>query len=545
MRPLASQRRPPNILLIVTDQQRADTIAACGNPVIRTPALDRLVREGAVFNRAYCASPVCVSSRCALLTGLPPHASGCVDNQATPRHVDNLPKRLTAAGYQAHGVGKMHLFPDSYGKWGFESRDTSEEHIGDGDDYARFLVENGFDHVIDPHGVRSEYYYLPQPSQLPDRLHHTRWCADRSIDFLNRRDRDRPFFLMTSFIKPHPPFESPVPWNRLYRPLDVDPPDVQAGDDDLWTYWNRAQNRYKYTAAGRDRLLERTRIAAYYAAISYIDYQISRMFEVLGSEMDNTLVLFTSDHGEFLGDFGCHGKRSMLDPAARVPLLARWPGRIAPGRGVDSAASLIDIVPTALRAAGCADWSVHREGTDLVELSHSPRPDRTVYAQYQQGRFALYMAANATEKYVYSAADERAWWLLPGGANRLREADVTGSPSFSARFEMLERDLQDRFDRDGYTVAASGNSWVCYDPPKLPESPTAGLLVQDPGELVEAVEQLPEAYRREMPPNDYLLLGTPAPFKPAPPILTPIDIRSIDRDPAPAQQAATSQTGVA
>jgi len=165
-------------------------------------------------------------ARTALATGLPPHRTGVTDNMPMPQDVPSLMERLHEHGYQTHAVGKMHFTPDPYRLWGFESRDVSEE-LMEPDDYRSFLNENGYGYVHDIHGVRSEYYYLPQPSQLPARLHHTTWVADRSIDFLKRRDRGRPYFLWASFIKPHPPFENPVPWNKLYRAAEMPAPSAR------------------------------------------------------------------------------------------------------------------------------------------------------------------------------------------------------------------------------------------------------------------------------------------------------------------------------
>jgi arylsulfatase len=248
-----TQHTRPNILLIMTDQQRWDTIAALGNPIIRTPALDSLVGGGTTFTNAYTPSPVCVSARCALLTGMAPHRTGCTDNMPMSQHLPSLMDRLQEAGYQTHGVGKMHFTPDSNELWGFESRDISEEISAldtETDDFRHYLGENGYGYVDEPHGVRSEMYYIPQPSQLPAHLHNTAWVADRSVDFLARRDPERPFFLWTSFIKPHPPFESPTPWNKLYRAAEMPPPFRPEGFESLLSYWNRVQNRYKYRDHG-------------------------------------------------------------------------------------------------------------------------------------------------------------------------------------------------------------------------------------------------------------------------------------------------------
>lgn len=501
-----------NILLVVTDQQRADTIHALGNPTIRTPVLDRLVRQGTSFDRAFTPSPVCVSARCGLLTGLPPHVTGCVDNFGIPRDIPNLPTRLGKLGYQTCGVGKMHFSPDQYGPWGFDHRDTSEEEPGPGDDYVEFLKENGYGHVAEPHGVRSEYYYVPQPSQLPAHLHHTHWVADRSIDFLRKRDRNRPFFLMASFIKPHPPFENPLPFSKLYRTPAMKPADYRAGDEAYWTYWNRAQNRFKYFDGGRDTLMERTRRAAYYGCISFIDQQLGRILSALGDDLDDTLVIFTSDHGEFLGDYGCVGKRSMLQPACAVPMIASLPGRIPAGQRVRVPTTLLDVMPTCLRLAGEAHWHVHEEGEDLVHLAQRPTDfqSRTVYSQYQRGRFALYMAATAEEKIIRSAPDEKTWYLTVT-ADPMRETmvnDLIGKAAMESR-------LIDRFEQADYTQAVDGRGWTRYEPPVLPESPDAGLLVQDTSAVVESLEEIPQYVNSATRPvkDPYLLLRTPDPFR--------------------------------
>ena len=149
--------KTPNILILMTDQQRSDTIAGLGNSTIQTPALDRLVAEGASFTSAYFPSPVCVASRCSFLLGQWPHQTGCMDNAPMPQERMSLMEYLQAAGYQTHGIGKMHFTPDRRKLWGFETRDFSEEGAGP-DDFTEFLGEHGYEHVVAPHGERSEYY---------------------------------------------------------------------------------------------------------------------------------------------------------------------------------------------------------------------------------------------------------------------------------------------------------------------------------------------------------------------------------------------------
>lgn len=473
--------KPPNILLITTDQQRADTIAALGNPQLETPTLDRLVAEGTAFTRCYTPSPVCVPARHALATGLPPHIINCFDNGVDEMPFTSLMERLQTHGYQTHGVGKMHFSPDPWRNWGFESRDTSEEIqliMSEQDDFCRFLRENGFDHVKEPHGVRSEMYYVPQPSQLPERLHNTTWVADRSFEFLNRRDQNRPFFLWTSFIKPHPPFEVPTPWDKLYRAAEMLPPFRPEGFEGLLTYWNHFQNRYKYRDKGYDEMLVRTMKASYYACISFIDHHVGRIFEGLGEEIDDTLIIFTSDHGELLGDYGSFGKRSMLDAAARVPMLVRYPEICAANFQCDIPTTLLDIFPTCLSLAGDTEWQVSQEGRNLAHVAAGTAQRDTVYSQYSHGPKGLYTAITKNLKYLYSAADNREW-LFDLRLDPRETHNFAGNPSYETAQTDLKCRLINRFQEDGYLEPLDRDGWRAFPLSNVPDN-DAFLLFQDP-----------------------------------------------------------------
>jgi arylsulfatase len=252
----------PNILLLFTDQQRFDTIAALSGGIIKTPAMDRLVAEGTAFTRAHTPSPVCISGRCSMVTGQPAHITGCSDNVPMPQNLPSFMEHLRDAGYQTHGVGKMHFCPDPFRMWGYESRDIAEEGMHQGSAYYEQIQKQGYAHVLAEGGIRSEYYYIPQPSQFSEQHHQSTWVADRSIGFLKRRDSNRPFFLWSSWIKPHPPFESPVPWSQLYRPEETGYPYTPENSEELLCIWNRIQNRYKWRDNGRDGNLMRTMRAA-------------------------------------------------------------------------------------------------------------------------------------------------------------------------------------------------------------------------------------------------------------------------------------------
>ena len=486
---------PPNILFLFTDQQRFDTIAALGNPTIKTPALDRLVSEGTAFTQAYTPSPVCMAARCAIVTGQPPHLTGCTANNPMPQDRASFMQHLSQSGYQTAGIGKMHFSPDPHKMWGYEHRVFSEEGASPDDEFVAYLNQQGYDHVQDPHGVRSEYYYLPQPSQLRAEHHHTHWIADRSIDFLRDRDQNRPFFLWSSFIKPHPPFENPTPWNKLYRASEMLLPFRPAGYENLLSFWNHVQNRYKYRDAGIDDQLMRTMRAAYYAAISFIDYNVGRILDALGDEIDNTLILFSADHGELLGDYGSVGKRVMLDAAARVPLLARYPREFAAGERVDAPTSLLDIWPTALTAAGNESIHSSDEGEALQRVADGSTARKMVYSQFSEGRYGLYMVTDGRYKYIYSAADEKEWLF-----DRQRDLDerhnFAYNPSYHAETTRLRSTLIERFQDDGYDIAVEDGAWKRYGKQALPDDPDFGLLFQDPPGTQEAIDALGPYARR-------------------------------------------------
>lgn len=488
--------RQPNILFVFTDQQRHDTIGALGNPIIRTPALDRLVAEGTAFTSCYTPSPVCVSARCCLVTGQPAHRTGCDDNMRQPQHLPSFMESLAAAGYQTHGVGKMHFTPQIDYPWGFESRVLSEEGAGEQDAFVRHLRDEGYEHVKDPHGIRSEMYYIPQPSQLPARLHHSHFVADRSLEFLRNRDRSRPFFLWTSFIKPHPPFENPTPWNKLYRaaemPLPKRPPEFES----LWTWQNRHQNRYKWRDHGIDDNLMRAMRAAYYGCISFIDYNLGRILDELErtGELDDTLVLFTSDHGEHLGDYDCFGKRSYLDTAARVPLLARWPEGLDAGVVRDDVTSLLDIAPTVCFAGQAEPPADDLIGVSLFDIVSGACRRDMVIGQHQHEGLATYAAITADWKYFYSVPDRKEFLF-----DRRRDPDelrnVAYNPVHKRDCAAMRQRLIEFLRADGYEAPLDGDGWRDYPPPRAFVDPDQGLLHQDPPASVD-FSRLPEGYRR-------------------------------------------------
>ena len=482
----------PNIILFFTDQQRADTIAASGNPVIQTPAMDKLVREGVSFDRAFSPSPVCVPARCSMFYGLYPHHTDCYDNNnPMPDGCPSVASALQDAGYRTHGIGKMHFTPDLLALRGFETRERQEEIFGAPQtDYTKYLSDNGINHVFDYHGQRSEMYYVPQLAQTSAEHHPTNWIGSRSCEFIENHDFNRPLFLMSSFIHPHPPFAVPTPWNKLYRSAETPPPHVPENSESLTTWFNRHQNNFKYKDAGVDGNLTRTTKAFYYACISFIDYQISRVLDALErrGQLDNSMIVLTSDHGELMGDYNCFGKRSMLDPSARIPLIVRYPEKKYAGARVDDAASLVDLMPTFLTAAGAEHSNIELDGADLERAARGELKREYVFSQIKSGNGALYMVASRDKKYIYSAADQKEFFL-----------DRTLDPLETVNFAAGGRTHPDMAAMKKLlieTVAIEGDNteggdWKPYPP--LAFAPRPGY--QDNASVRDAESVLPPGYR--------------------------------------------------
>lgn len=474
----------PNILHLFTDQQRFDTIAALGNPIIRTPHLDRLVREGTVFQRAYSPSPECVPARCSMITGAYPGRTGCYSNEQAmvSEELPTLMSRLTDAGYRTHGVGKCHFTPNSHALRGFETRQIQEEMplVREKDDYARWLVEKGWGEVLEPHGVRGEMYYIPQPSVLPEACHPSRWVGDQALDFLDEGS-DRPWYLFASFIQPHPPFSPPSPWHKLYRASQMPLPDIPENRDNLLAFINHFQNRYKYRDRGMDENLIRCLRAYYYACISFIDVQVGRILARLEETgaLDDTLILFSSDHGEYLGDFGCFGKRGIHDVSSRIPMVVRWPGGAHAGARCERPVSLVDLAPTFLEAAGIPYGSDEFDGVSLRSIWSGEVDRPVVFSQYQHGASGLYMAVNERWKYGYSAADGQDY-LFDLDSNPREHVNLAAMAPYHAVLTHMRSTCMDWIVSQGQTDALNGDNWRAYPKQTMPEDPDEGLIFQDP-----------------------------------------------------------------
>jgi len=486
-----------NILLIMTDQQRYDTIAALGNPLIKTPQMDRMVHEGVSFERAYSPCPVCVPARFSMKTGTLPQRNGCVMNTPMPMGYKSLMEHLRDAGYQTHGVGKTHFFfpqdPDFDWKWGFERFERADT---PGDcEHRAYLDEKGFDWVKYPAGMRNDFYYIPGQSAMPEHMTHTHWVGDRCVEFLKNRDKSRPFFLMAGYFAPHPPFVAPWPWNMLYRGGEMPLPRHALNEDYLSTYYTRLQNRYKGRDQGWDDNLVAAIRAIYYGTISQVDSSVGQILAQMDAEdlWKDTLVIYTSDHGELLGDYGMFGKRSFLDGAARVPMLICYPGAQA-GQRVDTPASLVDIFETCLAFAGIS--GVPSDGVDLRSIADGNCQRRAVTGQVGEHGIGSWMLADERYKYIYSASDDREY-LFDGKLDPQESHNVAHNPAYSLKAKEMRRELVRRLREEGGAddLNADGTDFRQFPKRDIPEDPEAWRLEFGEVPLIPGYER-PDAVSR-------------------------------------------------
>ncbi len=459
----------PNILLIMSDQHRGDCLdfvtQADGSRVrVQTPHLRRLAESGATFTRFYSESPVCVPARAILQTGMLPHRLNMYANaDVLPAGHPTLASCLAAAGYFCQAIGKMHFRPVRQ-HHGFHRLWLSEEipYALEEDEFLQFLVAAGYGYVEEPNGIRHELYEQPQPSQLPETHHTTAWTGRETIRFLREHVRERPgqpFFCWTSFQKPHPPYEPPVPWHRLYRPI-MAPAAIRSTDEFAWL---PASVRL---SVARGEYPDVTRLASmwsyYFGSISFIDSWIGMILdelERLGLRED-TIVVYTADHGELMGDHWIFGKSRFFEQAALVPGIVSWPARLPAGVVRHQLAGLADVVPTLLDAAGVEPepHGLRPDGMSLLPVVRDDAPTREILiGQVGRGPAAQLMAMNDEWKYVYSAGENRELlFRYRGEAPELVEYLGTGDPTAVEAARALRRALQARYRADGSTGPGGG-----------------------------------------------------------------------------------------
>lgn len=407
----------PNIIFINVDQWRADCLGFIGHPAVETPHLDKLFEQGVNFTQAYVAVPSCIAARASLLTGLTPRSHGRVGYQdCVPWNYEiTLPGLLAQAGYHTQGIGKMHFYP-ARSLMGFHNVVLHDGylHVERLNAQDLHLVDDYLPWLRRQHGPFADYIdtgvgcngYVVRPWVYEDMLHPSAWVTTQAIDFLRRRDPRRPFYLFTSYHRPHPPLDPPATYLNMYERKELPPPAVGDWCDSLDYRRSALDSPHPIDPAQRDRARR-----AYYAQITFIDHQINRLIHSLWTYgcLENTCILFCADHGEMLYDHNFLNKGKPYDSSARVPFLLRFPrawGYLSQA-SVDAPVELRDVLPTLCDVAGVPiPDSV--EGRSLLPFCRGESPE---WREYIHGEHAL---GDLSNQWLTDGRWKYAWYSQTG-----------------------------------------------------------------------------------------------------------------------------------
>ncbi|UVI33766.1 sulfatase family protein [Paenibacillus spongiae] len=394
-------KKRPNILLITSDQQHWNTIGAF-NPELRTPNLDRLAREGSTFNRAYCPNPTCTPTRASMITGKYPSQHGAWTlGTKLSENEHTVGEDFKEAGYRTALVGKAHFQPlksteeypslESYPImqdldfwrtfhgpfYGFDRVELARNHANEahaGQHYAIWMEEKGClnwrDYFVAPTGTMDPALQHKWP--IPEEYHYNTWIAERTNALMEQYDADgEPFFLWASFFDPHPPYLAPEPWDTMYDPDQLTIPQLVPGEHDrnpphfrmtqedapdFSAYKESGYGIHGYHSHTNLPDEERKRlVATYYGMVSLMDKYIGRILDKLDELglAEDTIVVFTTDHGHFFGQHGLQAKGGFhYEDLIKLPFIVRSPGRVPAGSVSPAIQSLVDLAPTFLSLCG-------------------------------------------------------------------------------------------------------------------------------------------------------------------------------------------------
>lgn len=497
----------PNLLLITSDQQHWFTLGI-NNPKIKTPNLDRLAAMGTNFTRAYCPNPTCTPTRATLITGQYPSQHGAFTlGTKLPENVPTIGQYLHDDGYWTALIGKAHFQPlinrpdldcesvesypllrdlefwktfnDKHTPWyGFDFVETCRNHTDEGhagQHYGIWLEEQGLadwkeyfgprnDKVKDSNCSKSPTVNKTMHWELPEELHYTAWTGKRTIAAIEKAKADnKPFFIWSSYHDPHPPYAVSEPWASMYNPQDMEPGEFVDGEfdkmppphkmtredkPDFSTFNADGKGNHGYHRHGQSKEFLKEAMACYYGMISFMDHWIGQTLDALEANgmIDNTLIVFTSDHGHFLGQHGLCAKGPFhYDDVIRVPMIAAWKGHIPAGKVSNDVQSLVDYAPTFCAAAGMekprsmsgmnvlANWTDGDQVRDyaIVENHHQVGPE-------------VHLRTIVTEEYKLTVYRGREWGELFDMKKDPNELNnVYDDPAYRDVREMMYRKLAD------------------------------------------------------------------------------------------------------
>ncbi|WP_240795478.1 arylsulfatase [Aquibacillus halophilus] len=461
----------PNIVLIMVDQMRADCMSIEDHPVVDTPNIDQLARQGIRFSNAYAATPTCVPARASIMTGMSQTKTGRVGYQEKVEwnYEHTLAGELVKSGYHTQAIGKMHVYParnlcgfhnvvlhDGYLHYNRKKHENLELESFNltGDDYLPWLKSKaGSSSDLIDIGLDCNASTVARPWHLPESLHPTNWVVSESIDFLRRRDPGKPFFLKMSFVRPHPPFDPPQAFYDMYKDLDLPVPPVgdwvsredidREGLNPVTLKGNVPDQRFKRAQA------------AYYALITQIDYQIGRFKNAMEEYgvLDNTVIMFVSDHGELLGDHCYFRKALPYQGSVRVPFILSDPGdllQLHQNEKINNPVELRDIMPTLLDIANVPVPDTV-DGQSVLSLCKGNNKWRKyIHGEHAYGKLSHHYLTDGKEKYIwYSQTGEEQLFNLQNDSKELENLSSKEKNRLTYWRHILIKELTGR--EEGYT----------------------------------------------------------------------------------------------
>ncbi len=449
----------PNVLVLYTDQQRWDTIRAGGHEHLHTPNLDALAARGTLFDKVFCNSPVCMPSRASMLSGQYPSSMGTTCNGIEfPEDIQCIHTYLKPYGYHTANIGKLHFrnhashqrdHRDPNPSYGFDTHIISDEPGCYDDAYIKW-VEMRDPQAVEhcrcdtppawrgkPVRVHDRSGFAPYVFKGPEDLTHTAFVADETIQYL-RQQKDRPFFCVSGFYAPHCPINPPQRFVEMYDAESLPLP-----------YFNPGENRGDVPDEHWRKIK-----AYYYALISHVDDQVGRILselKALGLE-ENTLVIFTSDHGEHLGDHGQMGKSQPWDSSARVPLIVSYPKAFNPQPMKSPMIEHVDLAPTILDCCGVQVPDVMQGRSFRPLLTGEPYKERTSAFMEIRKPAGPGFKAIRTHRYLYSVNEKAAEQLYDLEADPHQLNNLAKESSYAESLKEMRGTLIGRWfevDRTG------------------------------------------------------------------------------------------------
>lgn len=448
----------------MTDEMRGDCMGFTGHPDVKTPYLDSLAQDGIYYPNAYSSCPTCVPARAVLHTGLSQRGCGRVgyEDGVDWNYGCTMAGELSKAGYYTQSVGKMHVHP-LRNLVGFHNIDLHDGYLHEyrfpsvpyyenqlvADDYFYWLKqEKGVGCDITDTGLDCNSW-VARPWIYEEKYHPTNWAVSRSIDFLRRRDPRKPFFLMTSFVRPHAPFDAPQCYFDMYKDKVLRSPVL--GDWNDLDDWKERGLRYNSVTGPIDEELLKQQMIGYYACITHVDHQIGRLLMALVEQklMDNTVIIFTSDHGDLLGDHRMCQKGRPYQGSIHIPMIVSGPERFIGKRHrvEDSLVELRDVMPTFLDL-GLAQIPQTLEGSSMLG-----RVDRKyLHGEHTFGEKSHQFIVTKKDKYIwFSQTGQEQYFDLNNDPGETH--DAIGDAEYQERIGYLRKVLiQELMGREeGYT----------------------------------------------------------------------------------------------